>query len=63
MINVLPRGTNAEKPAGLSDEGEDRPCMGANKWLIAHEEAPEAQNGAFVGLYHQNICLYGTAGG
>lgn len=63
VINVLPRGTNAEKPAGLSDEGEDRLCMGANKWLIAHEEASEAQNGAFVGLYHQNICLYGTAGG
>ncbi len=58
VINVLPRGTNADKPSGLSDVGEDRLCLGANKWLIAHKDAPEASTGAFVGLLHDNILLY-----
>lgn len=57
VINVLPRGTNAEKPQGLTDTGEDRLCMGRNKWLIAHPQAPEARAGAFVGLYGPNITL------
>ena len=26
-----------------------------NKWLLAHAEAPEAQNGAYVGLVGKNL--------
>ena len=27
----------------------------ANKWLLAHPDAPEAKNGAYVGLTGENI--------
>lgn len=56
-INVLPKGTNEAAPQGLSAEGEDRLCMGRNKWLIAHHEAPEAKQGAFVGLTGENLVI------
>lgn len=55
VVNVLPRGTNGPAPEGLKDQGEDRLCMGKNKWLIAHPDAPEAKDGAFVGLKGENI--------
>lgn len=57
VVNVLPKGTNEDIPDGLTDQGEDRMCMGRNKWLIAHQTAPEAQNGAFIGLIGENIEL------
>jgi hypothetical protein len=57
VVNVLPKGTNGEKPDGLLSTGEDRLCMGLNKWLLAHEEADEASQGAFVGLIGKNIDL------
>ena len=52
---VLPRGTNTAKPA-LADSGinENRLLWARNKWLIAHAEASEAAEGAFVGLTGQN---------
>ncbi len=36
---------------------EDKLCLGTNKWLIAHKDAPEAENGAFVGLIGENITI------
>jgi len=57
VMIVLPRGTNGEKPVGLKNIGEDRLCMGCNKWLLAHEEAPEVSQGAFVGLIGKRIDL------
>jgi len=60
VVNILPRGTNAEKPAGLLCTGEDRLCMGRNKWLIAHAESDEAKQGAFIGLHGTNIDLRNT---
>lgn len=58
VVNVLPRGTNGPVPEGLKDQGEDRLCMGRNKWLIAHSSAPEVKDGAFVGLAGENITLH-----
>lgn len=58
MVVVLPRGTNGPKPDGLTNTGEDRLCLGTNKWLIAHPGSDEAKAGAFVGLDGENIDLY-----
>ena len=54
----LPRGTNEDLPAGFSEgKGEDRLLRARNKWLIAHPDAPEAADGAFVGLKGANITV------
>lgn len=52
----LPKGTNEDLPADfVATEGESCLLRAKNKWLIAHPEAPEASQGAFVGLYGENI--------
>lgn len=52
---VLPRDTNTEKP-GLTDRNaEDRLLWARNKWLIAHADADEAKQGAYVGIEGPNI--------
>ena len=55
VLCVLPRATNGPKPDGLLPTGEDRLCMGTNKWLIAHPQAPEAGQGAYIGLDGENL--------
>ena len=57
VLCVLPRGTNGPRPDGLRADGEDRLCMGANKWLIAHPQSPEALHGAFIGLHGENLTI------
>jgi len=57
VANALPLGTNAAKPQGLKSEGEDLLCMGTNKWLFAHKDAPEAKE-AYIGLLGENVELY-----
>ena len=55
VVIVLPRGTNTDLPQGLECHNlEDRLLRARNKWLIAHPEAPEAAQGAFVGLTGEN---------
>lgn len=54
---VLPRGTNTEVPQIVVASKEDKLLWGRNKWLIAHPEAPEAEQGAYVGLKGENIKL------
>ena len=52
----LPRGTNEPLPEAFSaTEGESKLLRARNKWLIAHRDAPEAAQGAFVGLLGDNI--------
>lgn len=53
MVIVLPRGTNADRPA----ECKDPLIFAKNKWLLAHPEAGEANQGAVVGLVGENITL------
>lgn len=55
---ILPRGTNLAKPEGVSAAGEDRLLWGANKWLLAGENTPEAAQGAFVGLRGPAVTPY-----
>ena len=52
---VLPKGTNTEKPEIVPANFEDGLLRACNKWLIAHADAAEAQDGAYVGLVGKNI--------
>ena len=54
---ILPEGTNTDKPVFTPGNQEDRWMTARNKWLLAHPEAPEAKNGAYVGLSGENIDL------
>ena len=51
---VLPRGTNTEKPELTDLPGESRRLWARNKWLLAHPDTTEAQEGAQVGLRGEN---------
>lgn len=55
---VLPRGTNTEKPPVDPRSAEDALLWAKNKWLLAHPDAPEAAEGAYVGLQGENISLW-----
>ena len=52
---ALLRGTNTEKPAVDAGNDEDRRLWARNKWLLAHPESRQAQNGAYIGLSGRNI--------
>lgn len=52
---VLPRGTNTEAPQIVVSSKEDGLLWGRNKWLIAHPDSPEANQGAYIGLEGKNI--------
>lgn len=55
VLVALPKGTNSSAPE-IACMGADGGLLWAcNKWLIAHKDAPEAQEGAFVGLIGENI--------
>lgn len=54
MVVILPRGTNLPRPEGACDPM----LFGSNKWLLAHPDAPEAQNGAYCGLDGENLTLF-----
>ena len=55
---ALPRGTNTEKPAGVSGDRESRLLAARNKWLIASEGTSEAADGAHVGIFGEKITLF-----
>ena len=52
---VLPLGTNTDKPVLTEANDEDKLLWARNKWLIAHADASEAAQGAYVGLTGVNI--------
>ena len=54
---ALPLGTNTAKPAIEEKDPEDRLLRARNKWLLAHPDAPEAADGAWIGLTGVNIDL------
>ena len=54
---VLPKGTNTEAPQLKPIQKEDKMLRAKNKWLIAHPDASEAQDGAYIGLLGENIDL------
>lgn len=55
VVVVLPKGTNLDKPTITPANEEDRMLFAANKWLLAHPDAPEAMQGAYIGLTGENI--------
>lgn len=55
VICVLPKGTNAPKVDFEPENHEDNMCFGVNKWLMAHKDAPEVHDGAYVGITNTNI--------
>lgn len=57
VIVVLPKGTNTEKPEFTPRNAEDNLLRARNKWLLAHPEAPEAAQGAHIGLTGENITI------
>jgi len=54
-VIILPRETNTDKPAITVKSPEDKLLRARNKWLIAHPDAAEAKDGAFVGITGINI--------
>ena len=54
---ALPLGTNTERPALEEKDPEDKLLRARNKWLLAHPDAPEAADGAWIGLTGENIDL------
>ncbi len=55
VVIVLPKGTNIEAPSIKALNEEDKWLRACNKWLLAHKDASEAADGAYVGLTGENI--------
>ena len=54
---VLPRNTNTALEKRAEKDPEDKMLWARNKWLIAHPDASEAGQGAYVGLVGENISI------
>ena len=54
---VLPKNTNTDLEKGAVKNEEDKMRWARNKWLIAHPDASEAKQGAYVGLVGENITI------
>lgn len=52
---VLPLGTNTARPEIVPGNEEDKLLRARNKWLLAHPDAAEAKDGAYIGLRGENI--------
>lgn len=52
---ILPRGTNCTAPQLSGNFPEDCLLTAKNKWLIAHPDSGLKANGAFIGLYGENL--------
>ena len=55
VLVALPAGTNLEKPVITPKNWEDRLLWETNKWLLAHKDAEEASQGAYIGLVGENL--------
>ena len=54
---VLPRNTNTDLEKRAEKDPEDKMLWARNKWLIAHPDASEPGQGAYVGLVGENISI------
>lgn len=54
VMIVLPKGTNTECPDIKILNDEDKMLWAKNKWLIAHKDSAEAEQGAYIGLVGEN---------
>lgn len=55
VVIALPKGTNGAMPHITAINEEDKWLRACNKWLLAHKDASEAGDGAYVGLTGDNI--------
>ena len=55
VVIALPKGTNGPVPNIKALNDEDKMLRACNKWLIAHKDAAEASQGAYVGITGENI--------
>ena len=55
VVIALPKGTNGAMPNITAVNEEDKWLRACNKWLLAHKDATEAGQGAYVGLTGDNI--------
>lgn len=55
VVIALPKGTNGAMPNITAVNEEDKRLRACNKWLLAHKDAAEASDGAYVGLTGVNI--------
>lgn len=55
VVIALPKGTNGAVPRISSKNEEDKWLRACNKWLLAHKDAAEASEGAYIGLTGDNI--------
>ena len=56
-VVILHKDTNTELEVEFAKEGEDALLFAKNKWLIGHPETDLGEQGAFIGLKGENICL------
>ena len=57
VMVALPKGTTTDKPAMPAKGGDDSWLWACNKWLLAHPDSEEANQGAAVALVGENIDL------
>mgnify|MGYP002674443637 FL=1 len=55
VVIALPKGTNGAMPNITAKNEEDKWLRACNKWLLAHKDASEAGDGAYIGLTGDNI--------
>lgn len=55
VVIALPKGTNGAMPNITPKNEEDKRLRACNKWLLAHKDASEASDGAYIGLTGENI--------
>ena len=56
-VVILHKDTNTALEDNIQRQGEDALLFAKNKWLIGHPEIDLGEQGAFIGLKGENICL------
>lgn len=62
VVIALPKGTNGAMPNFAPVNDEDKRLRACNKWLLAHKDAAEASDGAYIGLIGENVDIAGDIG-
>lgn len=57
-VCILPRGVNYPAPKIHAQFEEDKALRCRGTWVIAHPDAPEASDGAYVGLEGENLSIH-----
>ena len=56
-VCILPRGVNYAAPSLTANTEEDKAIRCKGTWVIAHPDAPEASDGAYIGLTGENLYI------